>query len=81
MDGPAAKAGLRGPEIRRTRRGFVTFESRDITRADVIVGVNGKKTLKPDEFLSEVESSRAGDTISIEVLRDGAVISVQLKLM
>lgn len=81
VDGPAAKAGLRGPEIRRTRRGFVTFESRDITRADVIVGVNGKKTLKPDEFLSEVESSRAGDTISIEVLRDGAVISVQLKLM
>ena len=80
VDGPAAKAGLRGPEIRRTRRGFVTFETRDITRADVIVGVNGKKTLKPDEFLSEVESHRPGDRISIEVLRDGAVISVQLVL-
>lgn len=80
VDGPAAKAGLRGPEIRRTRRGFVTFEKRDITRADVIVGVNGKKTLKPDEFLSEVESHRSGDKISIEVLRDGAVISVQLVL-
>jgi len=80
VDGPAAKAGLRGPEIRRTRRGFVTFETRDITRADVIVGVNGKKTLKPDEFLSEVESHRPGDKISIEVLRDGAVISVQLVL-
>ncbi len=80
VDGPAAKAGLRGPEIRRTRRGFVTFETRDITRADVIVGVNGKKTLKPDEFLSEVESHRPGDKISIEVLRDGAVVSVQLVL-
>ncbi len=80
VDGPAAKAGLRGPEIRRTRRGFVTFETRDITRADVIVGVNGKKTLKPDEFLSEVESHRPGDKISIEVLRDGKVISVQLVL-
>lgn len=80
VDGPAAKAGLRGPEIRRTRRGFVTFEIRDITRADVIVGVNGKKTLKPDEFLSEVESHRPGEKISIEVLRDGKVISVQLVL-
>ena len=79
-DGPAAKAGLRGPEIGRTRRGFVTFETRDISRADVIVGVNGKKTLKPDEFLSEVESHRPGDRISIEVLRDGEVVSVQILL-
>ena len=79
-DGPAAQAGLKGAEIRRTRRGFVTFETRDISRADVIVGVNGKKTLKPDEFLSEVESHRPGDKISIEVLRDGQVISVQLVL-
>ncbi|MDA1231947.1 MAG: PDZ domain-containing protein, partial [Planctomycetota bacterium] len=77
---PAAKAGLRGPEIRRTRRGFVTFESRDVTVADVIVGVNGKKTLKPDEFLSEVESHRPGDQISIDVLREGQVISVKIVL-
>lgn len=79
-DGPAAKAGLRGPEIRRTRRGFVTFETRDISRADVIVGVNGKKTLKPDEFLSEVESHRPGDRITIEVIRDGSVVSVPVQL-
>lgn len=80
VDGPAAKAGLRGPEIRRERRGLFMLEIRDIKRADVIVGVNGKKTLKPDEFLSEVESHRPGDSISIEVLRDGKVISVPLVL-
>lgn len=79
-EGAASKAGLRGPEIRRTRRGFVTFESRDVTTADVIVGVNGKKTLKADEFLSEVESHRPGDKITIEVLRDGQVISVPIVL-
>lgn len=79
-DGPAAKAGLRGPEIRRSKRGFVTFETRDVSRADVIVGVNGKKTLKPDEFLSEIESHRPGDRITIEVMRDGSVISVPLLL-
>ena len=79
-DGPAARAGLRGPEIVRNKRGFVTFESRDVSRADVIVGVNGKKTLKPDEFLSEIESHRPGDKITIEVLRDGQVVSVPLQL-
>lgn len=79
-DGPAAKAGLRGPEIRRTRRGVFVFESRDVSRADVIVGVNGKKTLKPDEFLSEVESHRPGDRITIEVIRDGQVVSVPIQL-
>ncbi len=79
-DGPAAKAGLRGPEIRRQKRGFVMFETRDVTRADIIVGVNGKKTLKPDEFLSEVESHRPGDRITIEVIRDGKVVSVPLQL-
>lgn len=79
-NGAAAKAGLRGPEIRRTRRGFVTFESRDVTTADVIVGVNGKKTLKADEFLSEVESHRPGDKITIEVLRNSQKISVPIVL-
>jgi S1-C subfamily serine protease len=79
-DGPAAKAGLRGPAIVRNKRGFVTFESHDVNRADVIVGVNGKKTLKPDEFLSEIESHRPGDKITIEVLREGEVVSVPLQL-
>lgn len=79
-DGPAAKAGLRGPEIRRQKRGFVVFETRDVARADIIVGVNGKKTLKPDEFLSEVESHRPGDEITIEVLREGQVVSVPIQL-
>ncbi|MFN5437708.1 MAG: PDZ domain-containing protein [Planctomyces sp.] len=79
-EGPAAKAGLRGPEIRRSRRGIFTFESRDISTADIIVGVNGKKTLKPDEFLSEVESHRPGDRITIEVLRGGEQVSVPVLL-
>lgn len=79
-NGPAEKAGLRGPEIRRSRRGLFTFESRDIGSADLIVGVNGRKTLKPDEFLSEVESHRPGDRITIEVVRNGEVVSVPLVL-
>ncbi|MGV2336872.1 MAG UNVERIFIED_CONTAM: PDZ domain-containing protein [Planctomycetaceae bacterium] len=79
-EGPAEKAGLRGPMIRRTRRGIFTFESRDVSTADVIVGVNGRKTVKPDEFLSEVESHRPGDRITIEVIREGQVVSVPVIL-
>ncbi|MFO0978592.1 MAG: trypsin-like peptidase domain-containing protein [Planctomycetaceae bacterium] len=79
-NGPAEKAGLRGPEIKKNRRGLFTFESRDVSRADLIVGVNGKKTLKPDEFLSEVESHRPGEKITIEVMRDGKIVSVPIVL-
>ncbi len=78
--GPAARAGIRGPEIQQKRRGIFVFESRDISKADIIVGVNGKETLKPDEFLSEVESHRPGDEITIEVIRGGRRISIPVTL-
>ncbi|MFM8474534.1 MAG: PDZ domain-containing protein, partial [Planctomycetaceae bacterium] len=79
---PAFSAGPSGTSvmIRRTRRGIFTFESRDVATADVIVGVNGRKTVKPDEFLSEVESHRPGDRITIEVIRGGEVVSVPVVL-
>lgn len=79
-EGAASKAGLKGPQTKRVKRGFVTFESEDRTAADLIVGVNGKKTLQVDEFLSEVESHRPGDQIRIEVIRDGQPLSVPLTL-
>lgn len=79
-NGAAAEAGLRGPQTKRVRRGLLVFETQDSSTADVIVGVDGMKTLKPDEFLFEVESHRPGDTINIEVLRDGSTASVPLKL-
>ena len=79
-EGPAIKAGLRGPEIRRVKRGFVVFESIDRGSADLIVGVNGKKTIQVDEFLSEIESHRPGDQVRIEVISDGQQISIPLTL-
>lgn len=79
-EGAAARAGLRGPEIRRTKRGIFVLESEDRKAADLVVGVNGKKTLQVDEFLSEVESHRPGDTITIEVIRNEEKISVPVIL-
>ena len=79
-NGPAAIAGIRGPSIRREKRGFVAFEIEDRAAADLIVGVNDRKTLKVDEFLSEVESHRPGDTITVKVLRDGQPVGISVKL-
>ena len=78
--GPAEQAGLRGPAIRRRKRGIIVFEMEDRSAADLIVGVNGKDTRKVDEFLSEVESHRPGDNIVVDIIRDGRPMQVTVKL-
>ena len=79
-EGPAVRVGLKGPAIRRMKRGFVVFESVDRSAADLIVGVNGKETRKVDEFLSEVESHHPGDTVVLQIIRDGQPIQVKVQL-
>ncbi|HIF00380.1 MAG: trypsin-like peptidase domain-containing protein [Fuerstiella sp.] len=79
-EGPAVQVGLKGPAIGRIKRGFVVFETVDRSAADLIVGVNGKDTRKVDEFLSEVESHRPGDTVVLQIIRDGKPIQVEVRL-
>ena len=79
-EGPAARAGLKGPALRRRKSGFVVFEFEDRSAADLIVGVNDKKTLKVDEFLSEVESYRPGDTVTLVIIRDDKPKRVRVTL-
>ncbi|GIW95305.1 MAG: serine protease [Pirellulaceae bacterium] len=82
--GPAEQAGLRGFRIvrRQTRRGpFVIEESRiDRDHADVILAVDGKPVTTVDDFVSEIESKAPGQTIVLQVLREGQPISVRLVL-
>lgn len=78
--GPAIKAGLRGPAIRHRKSGFVVFEFEDRSAADLIVGVNDKKTLEVDEFLSEIESHRPGDVVSLVIIREGKPMRVNVTL-
>lgn len=79
-DGPAAAAGVRGPSIQRRKSGIVIWEYQDRSTADLIVGVNGKKTLTVDAFLSEIESHRPGDTVSLIVIRDGQPARIEVVL-
>lgn len=78
--GPAEKAGLRGPRVVRNRRGPLVYESIDRSAADVIVAVDGNPAQTVDEFLTEIESHRPGDRVTITVIRGGQEFNAQLVL-
>jgi len=78
--GPAEKAGLRGPKVLRSRRGPFTVERVDRSAADVIVGVNGVKATTVEDFLGYIDELRPGETVNVEILRDGAKLTVNMKL-
>jgi S1-C subfamily serine protease len=82
--GPAEQAGMRGFRIvkQRKRQGPFTYETETIDRssADLIVGVNGEKTLTADDFLNAIESHRPGEEVIINVVREGRHIDVRLRL-
>jgi len=79
-NGPAERAGLQGPKVTRRRRGPLTYETVDLKAADLIVAVDGVETLTADDFLSQIESKRPGDTVVIRVLREGAPLEFPVQL-
>ncbi len=79
-NGPAAKAGLSGPKLVTYRQGPFTISQVDNSVADVIVGIDDVKTLSPDDLLSYVEGKKAGQTVTLSVLREGRVVKIPVKL-
>ena len=79
-NGPAEKAGLRGPKIIRSRRGPFTIAREDRTAADLIVGLDDQKIANAEDFLSYIEGKRPGDEVLLSVIRDGRKIQVALTL-
>jgi len=67
---PAAKAGLEG--LKETRRGTMP--------GDIIVGIAKKPVVTYDDLYSALDAYKPGDTVSVEVLRDGKRKTVALKL-
>jgi S1-C subfamily serine protease len=66
--GPADRAGLRG--LTRQERGWLL--------GDVILGVNGQPVKDMDRLLDLVEAEAAGSAVTLDVLRQGQRIKVQL---
>jgi S1-C subfamily serine protease len=79
-DGPAAKAGLHGPQPRLVRRGDNTYRALDRSRADLILSVDGQPVKTLDDLLSAIESKKPGDTITFRVLREGKQVDVPVTL-
>lgn len=78
--GPAERAGLRGPQIVRSRRGPFLVESVDRSAADLIVAVDDQKTPTADDFLSAIEARQPGDTVTVTVVRKGEKMKIPVTL-
>lgn len=78
--GAAERAGLKGPKVTRMRRGPFTVERVDRSAADIIVAVDGEKTTTVEDFLSYIDQRRPGETVEIEVVRDGQKVRVRVQL-
>jgi acyl-phosphate glycerol 3-phosphate acyltransferase len=79
-DGPAANAGLKGPEIRVTKNAGFTMYQVDNSAADIIVKVDSVRVQSVDDFLSYVETKKPGQVVTLSVLSKGKLREVSLKL-
>ena len=79
-DGPAERAGLRGPEETVVRRGGFVHRRLDRSKADLIVAVDGKAVKSFDDLLTHVESKKPGDRVTLTIVREGKRSEVAITL-
>ena len=78
-NGPADKAGLRGPKVTR-KTGLLGGVRIDYAVADIVLAVDEEEVKTQDDFLSVVESKRPNDQVVVTVLRDGRKANVPVTL-
>jgi len=78
--GPAERAGLRGPQLVRTRRGPFVMEQLDRSAADLIVAVDGEDVKTADDFLGLIEAKRPGQTVVLRILRSNQTTDIPVML-
>ncbi|MBY0546970.1 MAG: glycerol-3-phosphate 1-O-acyltransferase PlsY [Candidatus Obscuribacterales bacterium] len=79
-DGPAAIAGLKGPEIKVARNAGFTMYQVDNSAADIIVKVDSVRVQSVDDLLSYIETKKPGQVVTLNVLNKGKLRQVQVKL-
>ncbi len=78
-NGPADKAGLRGPKVTR-KTGLLGGVRTDYGAADIVVAVDDEDVKSQDDFLSIVESKRPNDQVVVTVLREGKKANITVTL-
>lgn len=79
-NGPAEKAGLKGPKMVRKRTGPFVVERADREAADLIVAVDGDEVKTQDDFLSAIEKKHPGDQVALTIIREGRRSNVTVTL-
>lgn len=69
--GPADKAGIKG---------LSQDANRDVLLGDIITGVDGEKVKNQDDLFRLLDKKQIGDTVQIEVYRDGKTVNVPVRL-
>lgn len=79
-DGPAERAGIRGPTLLRQRRGPFVFERLDRSTADLLVAISGKAVRTVAEFRETIQSFKPGDKVELTVIRDNRRVNISVEL-
>jgi len=75
-NGPAEKAGLRGPKIVRGVRG----PQRDLSTADIIVAADGTAIKKVDDFTAIIDERNPEDRVVLDIFREGTITKIAISL-
>jgi S1-C subfamily serine protease len=79
-NGPAAEAGLRGPQEVTERRNGMILRGIDRSKADFIIAADGKRVKTMDELLTYVETKKAGDQVTLTIVREGKRVEMPVTL-
>lgn len=79
-NGPAERAGLKGPKVTRKRTGPFVVERADRETADLIVAVDGDDVKTQDDFLTTIEKKRPGEQVIVTVIREGRRTNISVTL-
>jgi S1-C subfamily serine protease len=75
-DGPADHAGIRGAESRISFQGAPRIP----VGSDLIVAVDGRRLTRADDLADVIGVHRPGETVDVEIVRDGRARTVSVKL-
>jgi serine protease Do len=56
-------------------------EDGDVELGDIILGINGEKVANSDDLFRVLDKHQIGETVQVEILRDGKRTTVPVRLM
>jgi serine protease Do len=73
------ESGVAGAEVTEVSPGSAALQA-GIKAKDIIQSVQGKKIASPEELVAAIRAQKPGDTVTLELLRDGKTTKLQATL-